>query len=202
MADKNADLHTLAPRLSYVEDQAQWLMDNRESGGGGEDPSPKLKKLWFGLLDGAYTTGYDTPWDAQSIYESEGISMHMGLYGFDIQAAQNCLDGSGFYGHVFYPIDTRWTTTVTTNARPLVEDIFSAGSTDFVAALRDRHTSICKAIWDIDTDSIGTSRATSIIGRLEKLEQDVHDLRDDLNGLETYVDTQVARLDQRINDLS
>jgi hypothetical protein len=203
MAEKNADLHTLAPRLSYVEDQAQWLMDNRNSGGeGGEDPSPKLKKLWFGLLDGIYTTGYDQPWNADSIYEAEGISFHTGLYGFDIRAAQNCLDGAGFYGHVFYPTDVRWTQTVTSGARPLVEDVFTAGSTDFVAALRAKHTSICKAIWDIDTDSIGTSRETSIIGRLEKIEEDIQDLRDDLTALETYVDTQVARLDQRITDIS
>lgn len=203
MAEKNADIHTLAPRLSYVEDQAQWLMDNRSSGGeGGEDPSPKLKKLWFGLLDGTYTTGYDEPWNAQSIYEAEGISMHVGLYGFDTQAAINCMDGAGFYGHVFRANDVRWTQTITTGARPLVEDVFSAGSTDFVAALRAKHTSICKAIWDIDLDSVGTSRATSIIGRLETIEEDLQDLRNDLNSLETYVDTQVTRLDQRINELS
>lgn len=203
MAEKNADIHTLAPRLSYVEDQAQWLMDNRSSGGeGGEDPSPKLKKLWFGLLDGTYTTGYDEPWNAQSIYEAEGISMHVGLYGFDTQAAINCLDGAGFYGHVFRANDVRWTQTVTTGARPLVEDVFSAGSTDFVTAFRTKSTSLCRAIWHTDADSIGTSRETSIIGRLEKLEEDVQDLRDDLTALETYVDTQVARLDQRINELS
>lgn len=203
MAEKDADLHTLAPRLSYVEDQAQWLMDNRGSGGeGGEDPSPKLKKLWNGMMDGAYNSGYAEPWNAQSIYEAEGISMHIGLYGFDTQAAINCLDGAGFYGHIFYANDTRWTQTITTGARPLVEDVFSAGSTDFVAALRAKHTSICKAIWDTDTDSIGTDRATSIIGRLEKIEQDQQDLRDDLTAFETYVDTQVARLDHRITDIS
>lgn len=203
MAEKNADLHTLAPRLSYVEDQAKWLMENRNSGGeGGEDPSPKLKKLWSGLLDGAYTSGYAEPWNAESIYESEGISMHVGLYGFDIRAAQHCLDGAGFYGHIFRPNDVRWTQTITSSARALTDDIYAAGSTDFVAAFRGKFTSICKAIWDIDTDSIGTDRATSIIGRLEKIEEDIQDLRDDLNGLETYVDTQVARLDQRINEVS
>ncbi|MFK3962122.1 hypothetical protein ACI2KT_00910 [Ensifer adhaerens] len=203
MAEKSADIQTLAPRLSYVEDQAKWLMDNRNSGGeGGEDPSPKLKKLWNGMMDGAYTSGFAEPWNAQSIYESEGISMHIGLYGFDIRAAQHCLDGAGFYGHIFRPTDVRWTTTITSGARPLVEDVFAAGSTDFVSALRGKVTSICKAIWDLDVDSIGTSRATSIIGRLEKLEEDVQDLRDDFNAFETYVDTQIARLDQRITDIS
>lgn len=203
MAEKNADIHTIAPRLSYVEDQAKWLMENRGSGGGGgEDPSPKLKKFWNGMMDGAYTSGFAEPWNAQSIYEAEGISMHIGLYGFDTQAAINCLDGAGFYGHVFRANDVRWTQTVTTNARPLVEDVFAAGSTDFVAALRGKFTSICKAIWDLDTDAIGTSRATSIIGRLEAIEQHQQDLRDDLTSIETYIDAQIARLDQRITDIS
>lgn len=203
MAEKSAEIHTLAPRLSIVEDKLDWAVENLGgSEGGGEDPSSKLKKLWNGVLDGAYTSGFSEPWNAESIYESEGISMHIGLYGFDVQAAQHCLDGAGFYGHVFYPSDVRWTQTITAGARPLVEDVFSAGSTDFVAALRAKHTSICKAIWDIDTDSIGTGRATSIIGRLEKIEQDLQDLSDGLSGLETYVDTQIARLDQRITDIS
>jgi hypothetical protein len=203
MAEKNADLHTLAPRLSYVEDLATWLKDNRGSGSeGGEDPSPKLQKLWNGVLAGAYTSGSSEPWNVDSIYESEGISMHLGLYGFDIRSAQHCLDGAGFYGHIFRPTDVRWTTTLTSGARPLVEDIYAAGSVDFVVAFRAKATSICKAIWDLDTDSIGTDRATSIIGRLEKIEQDVQDLRDDFNAFESYVDTQIARLDQRITDIS
>lgn len=126
MSEKSADIQTLAPRLSYIEDQAKWLMDNRGSGGEpGADPSEKLKKLWDGVLGGAYTSPTSTSWNAESIYEVESISLFQGLYGFNLQDAVDCIDGVGFYGHVFVPGNTTWNVIAATDFRPLTADLFA-----------------------------------------------------------------------------
>lgn len=46
IAEKASDIQTLAPRLSYVEDLAEWLKDNRGEGGGTTD-----EMLWKSRAD-------------------------------------------------------------------------------------------------------------------------------------------------------
>ncbi|MDX0494064.1 hypothetical protein GOC53_27985 [Sinorhizobium medicae] len=64
MAEKASDIQTLAPRLSYVEDLAEWLKDNRGEGGGTTD-----EMLWKAVLTGAEAsaTWGDEPWTATDL---------------------------------------------------------------------------------------------------------------------------------------
>ncbi len=199
MAEKSADIQTIAPRLSYVEDQAKWLMDNRGSGGGGVD-----QKLWRATLEGA-EAGFswsEEPWQANLIYGPDSpnhLSMHQTIFGTNSAPAIACQDGKGFYGRVFPDTDIRWSYDES-ETRSLVDDIFAGP--DFVSALRDLNTSLCRAIWHTDTSKIGYAHADTIIGKLEKLQQDLEDglqsLRDDFNWQNNFVEGQLNTIRARL----
>lgn len=206
MAEKSADIQTLAPRLSYVEDQAKYLMENRGSGGGA-DPSPKLQKLWKASMTGAVDswTWDSEPWKADDlIYGDESetgrLSMYQTIFG-GIDGGRNalsCQDGVGFYGRVFPPGETRW--NFGPGHRSLVQDIF--GGDDFVAAFRTHYTSICRSVWDTDASVIGSHRDDTIIGRIEKVGEKLDQLRDDLEWdlayLENSINSQLASIRSRL----
>ncbi|MDX0165800.1 hypothetical protein GOC43_28885 [Sinorhizobium meliloti] len=178
MAEKSAEIHTLAPRLSYVEDKLDYLAENSGSGGGGRDEA-----LWRITVTGA-EPGYsfsDDPWtQTDLIYGPDSpshLSMHQTIFGTNSAGAISCQDGKGFYGRVFSDYDTTWSYDES-GTRTLVEDIFAGA--DFVSAMRALSTSLCRSIWHTDTTTLGYDRPDTIIGRIEKLTEDLQELRDDL----------------------
>lgn len=200
MAEKSADIQTLAPRLSYVEDLAAWLKDNRGTGGGGVD-----QKLWRATLEGAEAsaTWGSEPWTAEDLIygpdSPSSMSMHQTVFGNNSGPAIACQDGKGFYGRVFSSSDTRWSYDES-GTRTLVDDVFAGP--DFVAALRTLNTSLCRAIWHTDTSTIGYARADTIIGKLEKIQQDLEDglqsLRDDFDWQNNYIEGQLNAIRARL----
>ncbi|MDX1216279.1 hypothetical protein GOL99_12115 [Sinorhizobium medicae] len=200
MVEKSADIQTLAPRLSYVEDQAKWLMDNRGSGGGGVD-----QKLWRATVQGA-EEGFswsEEPWtQTDLIYGPDStnqMSMHQTVFGTNSAPAIASQDGKGFYGRVFPSDDIRWNYDES-GTRSLVDDLFAGP--DFVAALRALDTSLCRAIWHTDTSQIGYSRDDTIIGKLEQLRDDLQEglqsLRDDFNWQNNFVEGQLDAIRARL----
>ncbi len=183
MADKSADIQTLAPRLSYVEDLATWLKDNRGSGEGGTDPSELLKKLWIMLLYGATTDGalHDDPWaHNDSVYPGlpNPISLHQTIFGADPEAARRCQNDRGLYGHVFHADRDYWDTTVYAGAQPLADEVFGADG-DYIGELRAGGMSLAEAIFR-EPSKYPRSSANTIIGRLEKLETDIEESLDEI----------------------
>lgn len=181
MAEKNADIQTLAPRLSFVEDQAKWLMDNR-GGGGGADPSPLLRKLYIATVGGSDAGGIsDEPWTDNLVYgPTFETSMHMTIFGGDSSIATSCQDGKGFYGRVFYPGETHWNSSET--ARPLTHDIGLATGVNesILTKMRSINSNLVKSIWDTDADEIGYSGQGTIIGRILKMQEDIETLQGDV----------------------
>ncbi|MGO7273901.1 hypothetical protein ACCT18_01185 [Rhizobium ruizarguesonis] len=181
MAEKNADIHTLAPRLSYVEDQAKWLMDNRGSGGG-TDPSTLLRKLYIAAVGGSDAAGIsETPWTETLVYgPTFETSLHRTIFGGDSSSAVSCQDGKGFYGRVFFPGETHWDYSETT--RPLTHDIGLATGVNetILTRLRSINSNLVKSIWDTDADEIGYSGQGTIIGRILKMQEDIETLQGDV----------------------
>jgi hypothetical protein len=183
MAEKAADIQTLAPRLSYVEDLAAWLKDNRGEGGSGDDPSPLLKKLWIQLLYGATTDGafHDDPWSHNdSIYPGlpNPISLHQTIFGADPQNALNCQTDQGLYGHVFHADRDYWNTTEYAGAQPLADEVFGTDGT-YVGELRAGGMSLAEAIFR-EPSKYPRTAAKTIIGRLETLENDIEESLDEI----------------------
>ena len=90
MAIKSADPQTIAPRLSIVEDQAAWLLENRgQGGGGGTDPSELLKKLYQSTVGLSHTSSAapdDEIWDENVYADDNGErSMHVALFGWSAE---------------------------------------------------------------------------------------------------------------------
>src|SRR5262245_39423838 len=123
MAEKSADIHTLAPRLSYVEDLAAWLKDNR---GGGSDPSELLKKLYRQVVWGAEPGAINADvWNQDTAYTDPlgEKSMHITLFGLGSTNATACQwNGKGLYAWIFAQGETRW--SVDGSSYNLSADVF------------------------------------------------------------------------------
>ena len=196
MTIKSAEPHTIAPRLGYLEDKVDYLASRPSNGDGGSDPSPLLAKLWKATLFGAAASGFptDTPWAADQIYDAETTgSLHMTIFGaiYGAENAAACQDGYGMYGKIFGLVAPHWSPSAS-GFRPLADDIFFGGPD--VGSFRSAGTSLSRSIWHDDPSSLGSDRASTIIGRLESLRADLEHLAD---GMEA----EVARLDARISGL-
>lgn len=196
MAEKSADIQTLAPRISHVEDQAKWLIENRGSGGGA-DPSPKLQKLWKASMTGAQDSGaWDLdPWTADNLIygaEADGkLSMHQTVFGTSAVGAMDCQDGKGFFGWVFPSGETRWKYGPGQgSAVTLATDIFAYAGDGYLESLRDANQSLCKAIWGNPAE-LGGSR--TIVRRID-------DVLDDIDFLSRTVDRKIERLSDNFDD--
>ncbi len=200
MAEKNADIHTLAPRLSYVEDQAKWLMDNRGSGSGGLDT-----KLWRVTVEGAENGALsDQPWtQTDLIYGPDSankLSMHQTVFGFTIDAALKCQDGKGLYGQVFPPDETRWQSgTEQGGDKTLATEIFGHTTNGYVESLRAASQSLAKAIWG-DPTYIGN--ADTIVGRIQQVADNLEELASNAESEINALNNEIARLDARIDALA
>ncbi len=191
MADKAADIHTLAPRLSYVEDLATWLKDNRGEGGGTTD-----ERLWKATLTGAVTGAWsDTPWTATDlIYGPDSpndLSMHQTLFGNNASNALKCQDGKGFFSWVFADDETRWQYGAENRSAALATEIFDQPDSGYVHALRAATLSLMEAIFK-DPSYIGSY---TIIDRILDIVQEVEELASNF-------ESEIERLDARIDALA
>lgn len=165
MAEKSADIHTLAPRLSYVEDLANWLKDNGGSGGGTLD-----QRLWRVTVTGAQP-GFsfsDDPWTVTDLIYGPGspsnLSMHQTIFGTNSAGAIACQDGKGFYGRVFRENDITWSYE---NAGP-------AAMSDYIFGAPASGLSADELI------STNASLADEILAKLEEFVEQIQQLRDDM----------------------
>lgn len=199
MADKSADIHTLAPRLSYVEDLATWLKDNRVSGGGTLDT-----KLWRVTVYGAEPGALNQePWTQNDLIygpdSTNKMSLHQTLFGLSVDGALKCQDGKGLYGQVFPADETRWQAGSSRSDQTLATEIFGHTANGFVESLRAASQSLSKAIWGEPT-YIGTS--DTIIGRIQQVADNLEELASNAETELASLKTEIERLDMRIDALA
>lgn len=204
MADKPADIHTLAPRLSYVEDLATWLKDNRGSGGSGTTD----ETLWRATLTGAETSAgwSDDPWtQTDLIYgptSPNALSMHQTVFGVDSTGALKCQDGKGLYGWIFPQSETRWQYGPENGDLNLANEIFDATDSGYVHALRAATISLMQAVFKTPA-YVGSytiiDRILDIKTELESFEANVETA---LTDLQTDVDTRFAANDDAHADIN
>lgn len=210
MVEKSADIQTLAPRLSYVEDLASYLKDNIGSGGGGgTDPSALLKKLYLSTIGlshlGGGAFGEDI-WDEESVYtdpaELGERSMHVAVFGFSAERKDltnvetSFQNAKGFYNQVFTPGDLRWSGGSTDAS--LASDVFDSED-EYLGSLRTSGWSLVKAIFR-DPSSIppvGDDEAT-VIGRIEQLEIALEELATNIEEAVTSIQSDIASIDTQL----
>ncbi len=202
MAEKSADIQTLAPRMHSVEDRVDWLMDNR---GGGSDPSELLKKLYKQLVWGAEPGAINPdPWNYDTVYTDPigEKSMHMTIFGLGSTNAEACQwNGKGLYQWIFAPGETRW--SVDGETKDLSSDVFGArlGSGNiFLENLRSNNLSFAKAVFG-DASTIGPNRSDSVMGRIEQIEASIEDLASNFEGVVADLQNQIDAVNERIDHL-
>lgn len=165
MAEKSAEIHTIAPRLSYVEDKLDWVVENSGSGGGGVD-----QKLWRATLEGAEAsaTWGSEPWAADDlIYGPESpnlLSLHQTIFGMNSTGAIGCQDGKGFFGRIFREDDSTWSYDSVGTAA-MSDYIFGSPSSGLSAAeLLDKSATL----------------ADEVLAKLEEFVEQIQQLRDDM----------------------
>lgn len=219
MTVKSADFATLAPRLSHLEDLADWLKekiqgedDGGEDGGGEGSLSDDDKRLWRATLlyaqDTPSGTFIEEPWKQPTWYESESVSQHTMLFGLGGTKVAYCLQNS-LYDQLFTAGDTRWSS----GNPPLVNksissEAFGFESDGYTAALRANAWSLAQAIFR-EPAQIGNHPNPTIVDKIEALDAKIQaldakiqDLRGDLESFDAYVDGQIRRLDDRISSVS
>ena len=204
MADKPADIHTLAPRLSYVEDLATWLKDNRGSGSGGT----RDETLWRATLTGAESSAgwSDDPWtQTDLIYgptSPNELSMHQTVFGMDSQNALKAQDGKGFFGWVFPNTETRWQYGPENGSSTLANDVFDLPDSGYVHALRAATLSLMQSVFK-DVSYVGSytiiDRILDIKTELDSFSANVETA---LTDLQTDVDTRFAANDDAHADIN
>ncbi|MEY9831072.1 hypothetical protein ABIA25_002887 [Sinorhizobium fredii] len=207
MAEKSADIHTLAPRLSYVEDKLDWVAEN--SGSGGVD-----QKLWRATLEGAESSGAwsSEPWVADDlIYGPEStnlLSLHQTIFGLNSNNALKCQDAKGFFGWVFPDNETRWQYGPSQSTVTLSTDIFGQTGNGYVESLRTHNQTLASMIFK-DPSYIGSGDGDTIIGRIEKVGDDLEELATNFEAefaqinsiVETKVNAAVSAINTKINDM-
>lgn len=189
MAEKSAEAQTFAPRLSIVEDQAQWLIDNRGEGGGTTDEA-----LWKATLTGAEASaGWgDEPWTATDlIYGPDSpneLSLHQTVFGTDSAGALRCQDGKGLYGWTYPVNETRWQNGPGQSGAHLANEVFGLPDSGYVHSLRAAGLHLMAAVFKT-VDYVGEY---TIIDR-------ILDITEELESLATNVETAVGDLDASID---
>lgn len=149
MAEKDANIHTLAPRVDWLEQMTGWLKDNRGEGGGGTTD----EKLWRATLTGAETSGSwsPDPWtQTDLIYGPDspnGLSLHQTIFGNNADNALKTQDGKGFYSWVFPSDETRWQYGPENGSRSLATEVFDEPDSGYVHALRAATLSLMDAVF-------------------------------------------------------
>ncbi|CUW87551.1 hypothetical protein [Agrobacterium genomosp. 2] len=147
MAEKAADIHTLAPRTSWLEDAVADLYA-RPGGSGTLD-----ERLWKATVTGAEVsaTFRDEPWTAEDLIYGPGspnnLSMHQTVFGTNSAGALLCQDGKGLYGWLFPTTETRWQYGPENGSRNLATEIFDAPDSGYVHALRAATLSLMQAVF-------------------------------------------------------
>lgn len=200
MADKAADLHTLAPRLSYVEDLATWLKDNRSEGSGTTDEA-----LWKATLTGAETSGSwsSEPWtQTDLIYGPDSpneMSLHQTLFGNNAADAMKMQDGKGFYAWLFPGDETRWQNGPDQSGAHLANEVFGLPDSGYVHALRDASLSLMESIFK-NPSYVGDY---TIIDRIETQTADLEELasnvEDAFSDLQTEIEAGFASINTQLD---
>lgn len=173
MAEKSADIQTLAPRVDWLEQMTGWLKDNRGEGGGTTD-----EKIWKATLTGAVTgaTWGDEPWLATNLIYGPGspnaTSLHLTVFGNNSEGAMKCQDGKGFYGWVFPQAETRWQYGAENGSRSLAVEVFDQPDSGYVHALRAATMSLMQAVFK-DVSYVGSY---TIIDRILDLTTELESL--------------------------
>jgi hypothetical protein len=199
MAEKSAELHTLAPRLSHVEDMATWLLNNREEaggGGGGRD-----EDLWRITVTGAVPGAWNSdPWTAPDLIygpgSQNGMSMHQTVFGQRNDAAP-FQDSKGLAGWVFPDGENRWSYSPGQYNATLATDVFGGSGAGYVQSLRAQSKTLVEAIFK-NPSYIGSSAEDSIIGRIEGVQAEFEEMWGDLTALSNYIDNQLNLLRARL----
>lgn len=170
MAEKSADIQTLAPRVDWLEQMTDWLKDNRGEGSGTTD-----QKLWRATLTGAETSGSwsPDPWtQTDLIYGPDspnGLSLHQTLFGNNAGDALKMQDGKGFFGWLFPGDETRWQYP---QQQTFANEVFGLPDSGYVHALRSATLSLMKAVFK-DPSYVGSY---SIIDRILDLTEELESL--------------------------
>ncbi|MDR6587396.1 hypothetical protein [Agrobacterium tumefaciens] len=203
MADKSADIQTLAPRLSYVEDLAAWLKDNRGEGGGGTTD----QKLWRATLTGAETSSSwsEEPWtQTDLIYgpnSPNGLSLHQTIFGSSFADAMKMHDGKGFYAWIFPSDETRWQNGPSQSGAHLANEVFGLPDSGYVHALRSASMSLMSSVFK-SVEYVGDytiiDRILDIAEELESLatnvEQALSDFQNEMQSGFDSINTQIDAL--------
>lgn len=209
MAEKSADIHTLAPRTSWLEDAVDDLY-KRPSGGSGTTD----QKLWQAMAIGAVTgaTWGNEPWLSTTLIyglaSPNQLSMHQTVFGTDSTGAMKCQDGKGFFGWVFPMNETRWQYGPENGSRALANEIFGQPDSGYVHSLRGAGLSLMSSIFK-DVSYVGEY---TIIDRIETVTADLEELAGQAQGaigdfetnLEVFqgqMETTIADLQSQINAL-
>lgn len=205
MADKPADIHTLAPRLSYVEDLATWLKDNRGSSGGG---GTRDETLWRATLTGAESSAgwSDTPWTQTDIIygptSPNQLSMHQTVFGTSAAGALRCQDGKGLYGWLFPTTETRWQYGPENGSRNLANEVFDLPDSGYVHALRAATLSLMKAVFKTPAYVGSYTIIDRILDIKTELESFAGNVEQAIGDLQTDVDNRFSANDDAHDDIN
>jgi len=211
MGIKSADPQTIAPRLSIVEDQAAWLLENRGTGGGGgTDPSELLKKLYqatVGLSHTSIAAPGDDIWDGNVYTDDNGErSMHVAIFGWspdrkDLANVEACLQNAkGFYSMIFARGDARWLGF----SASLANDIYGPDD-QYLGSLRTSGRSLVEAVFGDPSSVPGPGPEGTVMGRIEQLEAALEELatnfEEALADLRDNTDAQLASIVTEIDNI-
>lgn len=147
MAEKSADIQTLAPRVDWLEQAFDWVKDKGGEGGTTD------QKLWRATLTGAETSGSwsPDPWtQTDLIYGPDspnGLSLHQTLFGNASADAMKMQDGKGFYAWLFPGDETRWQNGPGQSGAHLANEVFGLPDSGYVHALRTATLSLMQAVF-------------------------------------------------------
>ncbi|WP_117195923.1 hypothetical protein [Rhizobium terrae] len=209
MADKAADIQTLAPRIHELENWVAYFKNHLGGSGGTTD-----EKLWQATLTGAEAsaTWGDEPWTATDlIYGPDSpneMSMHLTVFGNDSAGALKCQDGKGLYGWLFPQSETRWQYGPENGNSTLATEIFGAPNSGYVHSLRTANINLMTAIFR-DVEYVGDwtiiDRIEDVGTNLEELatqvEGAVGDVQSNLTTYQSQMETTIAGLQSQIDSL-
>lgn len=172
MAEKAADLQTLAPRTAWLEEAVDDLY-RRPGGSGGID-----ERGWKVMVTGAEAsaTWSDEPWESEDfIYGPDspnGLSFHQTVFGTSATGAMLCQDGKGLYGWTYPANETRWQYGPENGSHTLAVEVFDQPDSGYVHALRAATLSLMQAVFK-NPSYVGPY---TIIDRIETQAADLEEL--------------------------
>lgn len=200
MAEKAAEIHTLAPRVDWLEQAFDWMKDNSGEGGGTLD-----ERLWRATVTGAETSGSwsPDPWtQTDLIYGPDspnGLSLHQTIFGNNAANAMKTQDGKGFFGWLFPGDETRWQYP---QQQTFANEVFGLPDSGYVHALRAANLDLATAIFK-DVSYVGNYTVMDrILDQATELEELATNVEAAVGELSIELEFQITAINTAIDNIN